>query len=413
MYTYIHEIAEAAASKRYKVWASTLEFYFFKTFGDLRTKEIFDIIVEHPVTSPAILDLKTCINWTGQREQLQNAILVAIDKRLLHPGAKTTDIIEFYICAIRYLRMIDPSGIMLGHTSRKINQYLRTRDDTMRAIVSCIVDDSLGLLTTNAPDGLSANNVEADDEDSDDDTWVPEPVNAGPDLSSARRRMADIISVLANIYDNNDRFIKEFQVYLADRLLQAVDFNVDRELRQLELLKLRFGEQDVQHCEVMLADIAESKRVNVNIQSRSQGIPVSATIASRYYWPEIEDEAIKMPDPFRELLESYKAAFAITKPAQKLSLFPSLGLVELELELQDRTLEFKVSPIHAAIIHAFEEQDTWTLDSIANRLQSDEDVLESKIQFWIREGVLQETGRLQYELVENLPSTSLTNSFTQ
>jgi hypothetical protein len=49
--------------------------------------------------------------------------------------------------------------------------------------------------------------------------------------------MADIISVLASIYDTNDRFIKEFQSILSDRLLQATDFQVDREVkRALELL---------------------------------------------------------------------------------------------------------------------------------------------------------------------------------
>lgn len=46
--------------------------------------------------------------------------------------------------------------------------------------------------------------------------------------------MADIISVLASIYDTNDRFIEEFQAILADRLLQATDFNVDREVKWVD-----------------------------------------------------------------------------------------------------------------------------------------------------------------------------------
>ncbi|KAI7819902.1 hypothetical protein BC939DRAFT_458926 [Gamsiella multidivaricata] len=388
--------------KRYKMWASRLEFYFFKTFGDVRIKEFFDIIVECPDSKPAVLDLKTCIEWTGQRDQLQNAILAAMEKRLLHPGAETTDIIEFYICTIKYLRILDPSGVMLDRAARAINQYLRTRDDTMRAIVSCIVDDSSDLLT-NSTEGIQSN-VEADDEGSDDDTWVPEPVNAGPDLSSARRRMADIISVLANIYDTNDRFIEEFQTILADRLLHATDFKIDREIRQLELLKLRFGETDLQHCEVMLADIAESKRVNANIQTLLPDMTVSATIASRYYWPEIESESLELPDPFKRLLESYKATFQTTKPAQKLELFISMGLVDLELELEDRTLQFQVEPVYASIIYLFEEQDSWTLSALSAKLQVTEDILEQRVQFWIREGVLKESDRLQYHLIENASS---------
>ncbi|KAF8937483.1 Anaphase-promoting complex subunit 2 [Dissophora ornata] len=358
-----------------------------------RIKEFFNIIVECPDSKPAVHDLKACIEWSGQREQLQNAILMAMEKRLLHPGAETTDIIEFYICTIKYLRILDPSGVMLDHAARAINQYLRTRDDTMRAIVSCIVDDSSDLLA-NPAEGIQVN-AEADDEGSDDEIWVPEPVNAGPDLSSARRRMADIISVLANIYDTNDRFIEEFQTILADRLLQATDFKIDREIRQLELLKLRFGETDLQHCEVMLADVAESKRVNANIQSLHPDMAVSATIASRYYWPEIENETLELPTPYKRLLESFSTAFQASKPAQKLSLFPSLGMVELELELEDRTLQLQVEPIHASIIQLFEEQEN---------LHVAEDVLEPKVQFWVREGVLAETSRLQYHLIENSSS---------
>ncbi|KAF9106308.1 Anaphase-promoting complex subunit 2 [Mortierella sp. GBA35] len=387
-------------SKRFKMWASRLEFYFFKTFGDLRISEFFDIIVECPESTPAVDDLKTCIEWTGQREQLQASILTSMDRRLLHPGAETKNIIEFYIYAIKYLRIMDPLGVMLDRTARQINQYLRTRDDTMRAIVSCIVDDSSDLLT-NLNEGIPAA-MEADDEGSDDENWVPEPVHAGPDLSSARRKMADIISVLASIYDTNDRFIEEFQAILADRLLQATDFNVDREVRQLELLKLRFGDTDLHHCEVMLADIAESKRVNANIQSLHPNMAVSTTIASRYYWPEIEEEEeeFELPTPLQELLDSYNGAFEVTKPAQKLKVFPTLGTVDLELELDGRSISMQVQPIYASIIHLFEEQDTWALSEMSTKIGIHEEALEPKVQFWVHEGILRETRRHQYELNE-------------
>jgi anaphase-promoting complex subunit 2 len=58
------------------------------------------------------------------------------------------------------------------------------------------------------------------------------------------------------------------------------------------------------------------------------------------------------------MLESYTEAFHELKPAQQLTLFPALGMVELEIELEDRTLHLNVEPIHASIIHLFEEQGT-------------------------------------------------------
>ncbi|KAK3814020.1 MAG: LOW QUALITY PROTEIN: hypothetical protein J3Q66DRAFT_370966 [Benniella sp.] len=131
-----------------------------------RIKEFFDIVVECPDSEPAVLDLQECIEWTGQRDQLQNAFLAAVDKRLMHPGAETTDIVEFYISTIKYLRVLDSSGVMLDCASRAIE----------------------------IPEVLMQ--MEMGDEGTDDEVWVPEPKNAGPDPSSARIRMADTISAL-------------------------------------------------------------------------------------------------------------------------------------------------------------------------------------------------------------------------
>ncbi|KAG0240529.1 Anaphase-promoting complex subunit 2 [Actinomortierella wolfii] len=388
--------ANTLGRKQFKMWASRLEFYFFKTFGDQRVNEFFDIIVDCPESEPAVHDLKKCIEWTGQKEQLQSALLQAMDKRLLHPGAETTDIIDFYIFTIKYLRIFDPSGAMLDRIARSINKYLRTRDDTMRAIVKCIVDDSNDILMTS--EGLQTN-MEGDEDGSDDENWVPEPISAGPDLSSARRRMADILSVLANIYDTNTLFIEAFQAILADRLLLVRDFNVDREIRQLELLKLRFGDTDLHHCEVMLADMAESKRINNNIRSY-QETPVYVTVASRFYWPSIQCETLELPPKLQAMLDEYNAIFMQTRPAQKLEFMPTLGLVELEIELKDRTLNVQVPPVSAAIISMFEDQDTWSLADLAKKLQHSEELLEKRVQYWVREGVLRPLGDFRYQLIE-------------
>lgn len=48
-----------------------------------------------------------------------------ISRRLLHPGAETSDIIEFYISMIRCLKVIDPQGVLLYRTADPIRSYLR------------------------------------------------------------------------------------------------------------------------------------------------------------------------------------------------------------------------------------------------------------------------------------------------
>ena len=39
---------------------------------------------------------------------------------------------------------------------------------------------------------------------------------------------------------------------LADKLLSNMDFDTDKEIRNLELLKLRFGEASLHSCEIMV-----------------------------------------------------------------------------------------------------------------------------------------------------------------
>ena len=44
--------------------------------------------------------------------------------------------------------------------------------------------------------------------------------------------------------------------------------NIVLQVRNLELLKLRFGESNLYFCEVMIKDIADSKRINSHIVSQ-------------------------------------------------------------------------------------------------------------------------------------------------
>jgi anaphase-promoting complex subunit 2 len=46
----------------------------------------------------------------------------------------------------------------------------------------------------------------------------------------------------------------------------------------LELLKLRFKEEELRDCEVMLADIIESKRINTNLHSLHPNVSLKHTL---------------------------------------------------------------------------------------------------------------------------------------
>lgn len=77
-------------------------------------------------------------------------------------------------------------------------------------------------------------------------------------------RKSDLIQALVSIYGSKTVFIDEYRALLADRLLRIPKpGSITREIKCLELLKLRFGESDLQKCEVMLKDVSDSQRLNI------------------------------------------------------------------------------------------------------------------------------------------------------
>lgn len=85
---------------------------------------------------------------------------------------------------------------------------------------------------------------------------------------SAKRRQSDIISTLVNIYGSQEDFISVYKSMLEERLLESHKMSYDTEFKNLELMKLRFGDKLLLNCEVMLRDIKDSERINRAVQKQ-------------------------------------------------------------------------------------------------------------------------------------------------
>lgn len=69
--------------------------------------------LEYPDSDPAIDDLRICLEKTDLRQCLVQKLQRALESRLLHPGVNTPDILTAYVAAIRALRQLDPTGVLL------------------------------------------------------------------------------------------------------------------------------------------------------------------------------------------------------------------------------------------------------------------------------------------------------------
>jgi len=255
-------------------------------------------------------------------------------------------------------------------------------------------------------------------DDYSDPNWNPEPLDAGPEFRA--NKPGDVLSTLVSIYDSQDLFVKELQVLLAQRLLSIpihstsdnlneTTESIEKERRNIEILKVRFGEPALSVCEVMLRDMTDSRRIDAYIQTQfdqprssphnaqskeASNNVVHPTIVSHHFWPSLststssatntttsngaENNPLAMPGQFLNLQQEYTSQFTRYKPDKTLRFLPHLGTITLHLEFEDRKMDVTVPPLEAALIELFSssslapdgkeetrnEKEFWTLDEL-------------------------------------------------
>uniref|UniRef100_A0A3Q2ZNH6 Anaphase-promoting complex subunit 2 n=1 Tax=Kryptolebias marmoratus TaxID=37003 RepID=A0A3Q2ZNH6_KRYMA len=396
-----------------KQWRCHMHHFFCRIYVNMRIEELFSIIRDFPESKAAIEDLKFCLERTSQRQQLLTSLKSAFESRLLHPGVHTSDILTVYISAIKALRELDPSMVVLQVACQPIRRYLRTRDDTVRQIVAGLTGDAEGCAELAAElsrgDPVTLEMQDSDDEGNDPEDWTPDPTDAVPDKTGSKRRSSDIISLLVSIYGSKDIFIDEYRAVLADRLLHQLNYNTAKEIRNVELLKLRFGESHMHFCEVMLKDMADSRRINSHIREEESRLSedeqpplaLSAIVLSSEFWPTLKEEKLELPAVVCGAMEAYTHRYEKLKAMRTLSWKPHLGSVTLDVELEDRVLtNLSVSPIHAAIILHFQDKSSWTLEELSAKLGAPKELVHRKLALWQQHGVLREEAGGRYRVLE-------------
>uniref|UniRef100_A0A1B6GF83 Anaphase-promoting complex subunit 2 n=3 Tax=Cuerna arida TaxID=1464854 RepID=A0A1B6GF83_9HEMI len=389
----------------------------YETYTRTRIEQLFNIIIEYPDSDPAIEDLRICLQKTDLRQCLVQKLQSALETRLLHPGVNTPDILTAYIAAIRALRQLDPTGVLLEMVTQPVRHYLRTRDDTVRCVVTSLTDDGPSDLAEELARGETLQVYDNSPHDVDPENWEqwnPDPVDADPSKTSKSRRTSDIISMLVNVYGSKELFVNEYRTLLADRLLSQYTYNTEKEIRYLELLKIRFGDSELHYCEVMLKDMYDSKRINAHLLSdpnfnlaAQQKYPANAMILSAQFWPPFKEETkLELPEIAKEQFDIYTKAFETLKGNRTLSWKPHLGSVSLEIELKDRTLQLTVSPIHATIIWHFQDKTQWTIEDLSKKMLVPSTILRRRIAYWQTQGLLKETSTDCFILVEDSGSRS-------
>lgn len=432
-------------------WCSRLDFSVSECYCIVRFDEVFEMIAEYPDSHPAVIELKEVLEITKMHQAMARALKAALIKRLNHPGANTSQIIDVYINTIKVFRVIDPSDRLLQVVAEPVRSYLRQRHNTVRCIITSLTDSEVGgdlyeELRRQDARPLEHGEIDPDDEEEPPDmSWMPPPPiskERGDFLATGTKGASgDILSMLVSIYGSKDLFVNEFRLMLADKLLANLTFDTDQEVHTLELLKLRFGDISMRNCEIMIkgeffvstirqyhrwtlncsiifvsyfhtTDIDDSKRVITNIhntikakeranQVTSEIEPadpvVDAAIVSHIFWPTLQNTQFKHHARIQAKLDQVSTEYGQLKTPRKLIWMNQLGTVELELDVVEEnpdgttaieTRTFSVGPLLVTLISHFEDKDIWTLEDLANETGLAAHVVQKRMLYWVNSRVI-------------------------
>ena len=187
---------------------------------------------------------------------------------------------------------------------------------------------------------------------------------------SQKRRKNDIISTLINIYGSQEQFLKVYKQMLDQRILTKPAASYTDELRNLELMKCRFGEDSLHQCDVMLRDIKDSHRLNQmiraeaktaqNLKGNGSGsglllLPLNCmqtNIISPNLWQQAENfdeatEGFRLPANLAPSFEQFNRMYQQVKQRRLLRFKSNLGSVRLTLHFEGGTVSetFNVTPL--------------------------------------------------------------------
>lgn len=411
--------------------SSILEHCLYCSYSSNGARSLFDMVTEFPESLPALRQLKEAIGLSSSLRNVGKTFQSILKKRLLHPGASTSQVLEVYISAIRALRVIDPSDLLLKYVAAPVRSYLLGRKDTVRCIVSSLTEghDLHGELRKGGSLECAAD--EDDEEGGPGVNWEPARRDVELQLESGDRGQ-DVLALLVSIYGSTTVFVSEYRSLLADKLLNNLDYNSDAEIANLELLKRRFGDESLHSCEVMLRDLEQSKRVNTAVLSEikkenSSAPTLSAEteeacpaadclLISDNYWPALRNsEPMTLHPTAASLIAGYQKVYSVIKYPRKARPLAQLGKVDLELSFKDGTVrQFTVLPAQASLILCFGEEEpgvavsstgsvSVALADLATKSELSESVVRQLMSLWVGKGVVCERsadGAVVYETIE-------------
>ncbi len=366
------------------------EFYTLDLFSAVHMENIFDIVTDLPESADLLKTINVSMVRTQRTSRLFLTLRDVLNSRLLHAGASTSQVLYIYMTCLQAMGILQADRGVMEIVKSPIVDYLRMRADTVRCVVDLLTTQNGSPFIQDIPqqrDGFL--NMHRDQ-------LYFLPREAGKHVRQTCESH-DILTEMVQIYGSKDLLVKEYSNLISKKFLVSSNYDFDAEVRQLELLKLRFGDSMMRSCVVMLNDVVESKRIRNTLDETvcmshcTSVCSFDVLVISLKFWPAISEEGFKLHDAIHNCLNEFSNFYTELKNPRKLCLKPSLGYADVEINFESGdTRIYTVSTFHANLILHFSDKDTWSLCRLALVLDIDPSILKSKIVLWVNNGVLTE-----------------------
>lgn len=96
-------------------------------FVTIRSEELFEMVAEFPDSMIAVKELRDAATRSNNLHVIGKIFGKILNRRLLHMGASTPQILDMYVSVIKTLRVIDASDALLVYVTKPVRKYLKDR----------------------------------------------------------------------------------------------------------------------------------------------------------------------------------------------------------------------------------------------------------------------------------------------
>lgn len=370
-----------------------------------RIDQIYILVQNYPNSIEVLKEFNTCLNKSNQNDLLVNNFILNLNKNLLLPSIKTTNIILYYIKTIHSFLLIDHRGVLLDKVTRPIRSYLSIRSDTIETIVNGLLNtDELNNKLIELNHELNKSLISSKNLNISSNlkkrtlNWQPDPIDALPDFQVGK--IDDIIDSLTSIFNDNNLFINQFVNIFAIDLLNINNYNISNILKNLSLLKSKFSNNDFNKIDIMINDIIMSKSLNNKINKTIHSkFPINGLFLSHLYWPNLDsslsnsnsnNSSFKIPDSIQEDLDLYSSHYKDYQKGRILKFHPQNTKANIEIEINGVMKNYNITLDKLAILNFINDSklEIVKLGLIVMKLGIPLQLVKSGLEYWVNENVL-------------------------